>query len=390
MSSDPHPLITRLVVNNYRSLADVDITLMPLTVFVGPNNVGKSNLIDVLRFVRDVVTLGLDAAVLSRDGINAIRRRTSDDAVPDIHIYLYLQADQWVGEYGFTVASERGGEYHVRWEKLTAQHQSGAPVTIEIQDGTSVQLTGGESVSSLGNLIHADSTLRIPVLATLWDGLPKQLMLVLRDMAFYDIGPDTLRRPQRPSVAAPLHDQGYNLASVLQALTHTPAVDAINDALNAIVGGLALGDVSEVGGYLVTSLREQGYPNNGQAHAVELAQQSAGTLRVLGILTALYQEPPRRLLAIEEPELNLHPGALGVLCDVLHEASLRSQVLITTHSPDVLSHFPVDAIRVVEKVAGETTVGVINDVQRQGIVEQLFSAGELMRIEGIRRAMTTA
>jgi len=53
-----HTLITRLKVKNYRSLADVDIALSPLTVFVGENGTGKSNLIDLLRFVRDALTDG--------------------------------------------------------------------------------------------------------------------------------------------------------------------------------------------------------------------------------------------------------------------------------------------------------------------------------------------
>ena len=50
MSEIPHPNITRLAVRNYRSLKDVDVGLRPLTVLVGENGTGKSNMIDVLRF----------------------------------------------------------------------------------------------------------------------------------------------------------------------------------------------------------------------------------------------------------------------------------------------------------------------------------------------------
>jgi predicted ATPase len=62
MSQIPHTNMTRLVVKNYRSLADIDIRLSPLTVFVGKNAVGKSNVIDVLRFVRDVLVNGFEQA----------------------------------------------------------------------------------------------------------------------------------------------------------------------------------------------------------------------------------------------------------------------------------------------------------------------------------------
>jgi predicted ATPase len=117
----------------------------------------------------------------------------------------------------------------------------------------------------------------------------------------------------------------------------------------------------------------------------ELSQESDGTLRILSILAAVYQQPPRPLVTIEEPELNIHPGALGVLADVLEEASMRSQVVITTHSPDLIDHFSVDALRVVEKVGGLTEVGQVTESQRQTVHEMLFSTGELMRMEGLRR-----
>jgi predicted ATPase len=105
---------------------------------------------------------------------------------------------------------------------------------------------------------------------------------------------------------------------------------------------------------------------------------------MLGILTALYQDPPLALITIEEPELAIHPGALGVLCDILLEASTRSQVIITTHNPDLIDRFPSQMLRVIEKVAGITYAGPISSVQLQAVKEKLFSPGELMRIEGLR------
>jgi len=104
---------------------------------------------------------------------------------------------------------------------------------------------------------------------------------------------------------------------------------------------------------------------------------------MLAILTALYQDPSRSLLTIEEPELTIHPGALGVLRDVLQEASLRSQVVITTHSPDLISGFPAGVLRAVEKANGVTQVGPVSDAQREAIEEMLFFPGELMRMEGL-------
>ncbi len=74
---------------------------------------------------------------------------------------------------------------------------------------------------------------------------------------------------------------------------------------------------------------------------------SDGTLRAVGILVALFQyhggasEVP--LVGIEEPDAALHPGAAGVLLDALREASVRTQVVVTSHSPDLLDDPSIDA-----------------------------------------------
>ena len=115
------------------------------------------------------------------------------------------------------------------------------------------------------------------------------------------------------------------------------------------------------------------------------ASNSDGTIRLIAILAALYQSPPRTLVVIEEPERNIHPGALAVLADVIKEASTRMQVVITTHSPDLIDHFDPDAIRVVERVDGATVVGRMDATQRGVVRDKLFTTGELLRMEGLHR-----
>ena len=106
---------------------------------------------------------------------------------------------------------------------------------------------------------------------------------------------------------------------------------------------------------------------------------------MLGILAALYQDPPQPFISIEEPEANIHPGALAVLAGVLDEASLRSQVLVTTHSPDLLDHLPVESFLVVEKVGDTTHVGPLDASQVESVRKRLFTPGELLRMEGLQR-----
>ena len=137
----------------------------------------------------------------------------------------------------------------------------------------------------------------------------------------------------------------------------------------------------DVGGYLIVRLHHK------DGSQFVLAHESDGTLRVLGILTALYQNPSLPLTAIEEPELGIHPHAVGVLADVLVEASHRTQLLLTTHSPDLISRFAPESLRLVERDEKDdsTKVGKVTPANLASVEEKLFSSGDLLRIGALRR-----
>jgi predicted ATPase len=87
------------------------------------------------------------------------------------------------------------------------------------------------------------------------------------------------------------------------------------------------------------------------------------------------------LVGIEEPETALHPAAAGVLRDALLDASTALQVLVTSHSPDLLDSkdVPPESILAVTADDGVTRLGPIDAVGRQVLHDRLFTAGELLR-----------
>jgi predicted ATPase len=388
MSEQPHPIIRRLVVKNFRSLDNVDVELHPLTVLVGPNSSGKSNLVDVLRFVCDAVTQGLDSAILDRGGLGSLRRWTGRGKRPDIHIDLALQGPFWEGAYGFTLTNDSHHGHRVKWERLRY---------VEGDNEMHVEFKNGKAIEAKG---FTDDRLRAS-LEAMTEASPRHLVAFdvsryfrveggriaafINDMSFYAIFPDALRVPQPLLYSYPLQERGINLASVLREIQRENrggAREALCAALQRVVPDVEGFSVTEAGSYLVTKLHHRAIKSSGTGPVFDLAQESDGTLRMLGILTALYQEPPRSLLAIEEPEWAVHPGAVSLLSDVLREASLRSQVIVTTHSPDLIADMPADALVVVDKENGVTLAGPISEQQRQAINDKLFNAGELVRMEG--------
>ena len=114
---------------------------------------------------------------------------------------------------------------------------------------------------------------------------------------------------------------------------------------------------------------------------------SDGTLRAFGALVAVNQlaegNVPVSLVGIEEPETALHPAAAGALMDALHEAAVHTQIILTTHSPDLLDRLDLetDRILVVESQNGETRIGPIDNASRKAIKEHLYSPGELLRMD---------
>lgn len=401
MSDREQTVLKRLRVKNYRSLADIDLSLGRLTVLVGPNGAGKSTVIDVLRFVRNALTRDLDAAIVDGNGISSIRRWTPRGAA-DVRIEVELGGAQWSGEYSFTIGSEQRGAWRVKAEQLhisQATDLDGERRRFLGDDDTiAFQIRNGKLVGRARGLDYLEQ--QLPSLVSPTSLLLTQLRVLSLSTAlyefhqffdatsFYTIYPDSLREPQRPGNDYPLDERGLNLGSVLRSLQrkqNQQVQHVLNDALARVVEGVQSYTVRQVGGFMVTRLQHDAAEPGTKGPVFDLSQESDGTRRMLGILTALYQEPPRSLLTLEEPELTIHLGALGVLCDVILEASARSQVITTTHSIDLIDRFPTDALRVVEKQGGITSVGPVSHKQREVIARHLFSPGELMRMEGLHR-----
>jgi predicted ATPase len=121
------------------------------------------------------------------------------------------------------------------------------------------------------------------------------------------------------------------------------------------------------------------------------ANMSDGTLRTVGVLVSLFQSSngKRRsvpLIGIEEPEAALHPGALGVLLDALLDASDDAQIVVTSHSPDLLDDQRLDAesILAVRSQDGATEITPLDDSTRATLKERLYSPGELLRLEQLQ------
>ncbi len=379
-------MLRRVYVRNYKSIGDVEVELGRFTVFIGPNGSGKSNFVDALRFVRDAFSIGLDAAISQRRGIRAIRRWAPHSPV-DMAVLLELffpNGTQTI--YGFELGSERGGEYRIKAELCRIIQSDGTEDGFEVREGFIVSLPKVYQALELPTPPEPQP-IRFLLFPFLGTTVAPYAWNFLRSIGFYHPLPNAIRASAYMPVITPppLLEYGENLPFVLRTLQqhHQDAFQQISEHLRLLVPGFKELVPSQSGDMLEIKHGDE----NSTFAELEFWQESDGTLRLLAFLTAMYQQPPLSMLVIEEPELTVHPEALAILVDLLIERSAYQQVLITTHSPDLLNCLPAETLRIVELEGGATKIGPLTEDQKKVIEAKYFKMGDLLRLEGLRREL---
>jgi predicted ATPase len=211
-------------------------------------------------------------------------------------------------------------------------------------------------------------------------------------MGFYSLNPDRIRDLQSPDAGQLLARDGSNITSVLAQLKkHNPGrKQRIEEYLSKVVPGVHGVDVKVVGPKETLEFRQQ-VAGSKDPWRFLAANMSDGTIRALGILVALFQtgngtgaQVP--LVGIEEPEIALHPAAAGLLLDGLREASRSTQVIVTSHSPDLLDdeQLEVESLLSVYADAGSTHIAALDQAGRTAVLNRLYTPGELLRLNQMR------
>jgi predicted ATPase len=374
------PMIKSIIASNYKSLGpDTKIDFGPLTVLVGQNGAGKSNVIDVFRFVSNAMKMGLEGAITTRHGIKAIRR-WSNGRPYNVSIKLEVhEGDGYSATYQFTIGGHRKHEYGVVSESATINDPThGTQQFIVESQRWTIQPEGINPALS-------PMSLALPLIAG--DERYSRLETALRNCAAYNIYPDTLRSPQKYDPAKPLNEHGLNWTSILKDQDESQWKDDLVNALNRLTGEIDDMEIQQLTGYLIARFRHGKGGDSQKPKWFDASQESDGTLRVAGILTALLQRPAVPLMIIEEPELTIHPGAIRMVYEYLEQASRDSQILVATHSPELLDAVSKpEQIRVVIKDRDKTLVEHVVTEQINAVKEGLYSLGELHRSEGLKGA----
>jgi predicted ATPase len=334
------PTIHLLRIRNYRVLRDVTFgELTPLTALFGPNGSGKSTVFDVFAFLHEAFTTNLRRAWDARNRLAEIRSRGSDGPV-EIELKYRESASGRLVTYKLAISEDQGlpvvVEERLQW---TTAPDQGRPRDIlvfsrgkgEVYDEHSSvkvaeQLDGSDllAVSSLGQLSRYSHVAALRRFITGW---------YLSYLNIEHVRSQPVSGPQEKLSAT-----GDNLANVIQHLVeeHPDRLQKIFTVLGNRIPNLERVESERMAdGRLLLRLKDRPFDTPLLAKFV-----SDGTLKLLAYLTVLYDPTSAPIVGIEEPENLLHPKLLYPLAEELRTAAERSQVLVTTHSPQF-----VDALR---------------------------------------------
>ncbi len=375
-------LLTRVVLRNYKSIAACDVSPAQLSFLVGPNGSGKSNFLDALRFVADSLWSSMDHALRDRGGINEVRRRSSGHPTNfGIHVGFNLADSR--GQYAFTVGARKQGGYEIQREECVVSRENRNDY-YRVEQGRVVKSTLASPPVAAADRLYLVNVSGVDAFRPVYDALS--------DTGFYNLNPDAIRDLQPPDPGGLLLGDGSNVASVLSNLAvHSPEFKTrIDEYLGKVVPGITKVSPRLIGPRETLEFLQE---VRGAKHPWRFlaSNMSDGTLRAFAVLLALFQGAGNggsapRLVGIEEPEIALHPAAAGVLVDALRDATEHVQVLVTSHSPDLLDNhdIPDESILAVVAEHGETKIGFLDEVGLSVLRDRLFTAGELLRTDQLR------
>lgn len=395
-------MIKRFHVSNYKALVDVTLELRPVSLLIGPNDSGKTSILEAINALCRSVDYPLSEAFEGAwDG-----RQLVNAADPLSHIELSA----------FFTCGTQQVKYHIECEFPTA----GRTVVVRTEDvllgsGSNtnpVELQMGRGAATAVQQIVANGPPDIPDVGV--RAKKKQTATCIHEglsgVQFCAWDPRMLALPAALDPKRPfrLERNGFGLARCLDdILGHDRQLfDQLENKYREIFPAVQSVRLKQALGYKLDA-DHTGYGARLQPHAGkgvyfemdgagELSAQhvSDGMLIVLAFLALVHTPAPPRVFLVGEPENGIHPQRLGEVIDVLRRAvgkSDETQVVMTTHSPYILDFFEADDVMLCRKRAdGTVALKRMSEISLVDDQRDVFTLGEIWTGEGDEALMEAA
>jgi len=379
--------IKKIKISNFKSFKDLEVELGKFNVLIGPNASGKSNFIEVFKFLRDIVNHGLENAISIQGGIEFLRNINIGSS-ENLSLEVVLDREFWYGlrtkEKGMigiktyeTIYKlelkfkKRGQRVEIFEDKIILK---GNFFQLEKKDGKikeKEKLGEGEIVCSLTKgKAHVDSKPKdmgikkediIPRFLEDIKSESKTLSIEHPPLSFfhqkimdffserfsiYDFDPKLPKKATPITGKAVLEEDGSNLAIVLKNILRNKDLkrkfsNLVKDLL-PFVDDLSIEKFADKS--LLFKIREV-YTKKLYLPASLI---SDGTIHITALIIALYFDK-KQLTIIEEPERNIHPYLISKVVDMMKDVSQKKQIIVTTHNPEMVKHAGVENILLISR-----------------------------------------
>jgi len=381
-----NPYISHLKVNRFKSLKSLDIKIPRFCAFAGPNNAGKSNIIDIFRFIFDRAGKGLSWAMSRRGGMEEVFWKGKEKDTLDITLEVEALDDkkkQWKWIYEIEILSGKAPD--IKKELLTLHDDQEERIALEATE-TVLKIYNSQSDKGFNPI----SPIVIEWLHTLdlnEFNLGFHFARYVQNWRIYQLTPHEMKR-EAPAVMEPiLQGLGDNLIGRLYTIRgNSPKVfSKIEDILKRHFGINELFLIPTADGNVVMKWTESPYQT-----PISYVNMPDGALKFIALLCLIYDPSPPPLMIFEEIENFLHPGLIDLVMDEMRETSQRCQILITTHSPVVLNCLKPEDVFLIEKgkATGETLCWKLEELEdlRRLAQDPELRLGDLHQGGHLRRA----
>ncbi len=394
--------IKRMAIHNFKSIVDTEIVFSPLTMVVGANAAGKSNLINVFRFIQNIIAEGIDSAIALQGGVQYIANANLPKGEPVVisftidlkkeHWMRHLQARKYALrvhsiDYKFIIQpNKRGLGYRIAYDYVCMKYQCFVfdptakrseqyknirtvyEISFERKKSKSrVKFTREYQPSDIDRqfkeeLENDNASIFFSLLANeekselMLNHLALLLPPIFSENTFirvFDFDPRELKKPSSIASGRFLEENGSNLAAILQTiLRNKENSDKLKTLLKAFLP-------------FIESVSVENNPDKSVSYKIRERYNaktfysnflSDGTVSILAIILALYFEERSNIIILEEPERNIHPKLLSSLISSLEDVANEKQVIITTHNPEMLKHAEIANVRFVSRTNDGKTV----------------------------------
>jgi len=381
--------IQHIYIENFKSFSRIDLDVSRFHVVIGSNAAGKSNFISIFKFLRDIAKYGIINAIAMQGGSEYLQN-TKIGALHDLKIKVVFQPDQnpdvieqqdsgisylaiqpCLSSYEFALQfSKRGDGFSITKDRiilgcevLSCKRENEHSIDKQSIGRGEIRVTSeGGKISYAIDLPEGCPVSEKDIIPLCFRGkhLPEKTLLLETPYAFpltfgekffdriavYDIDPKLTKKGVAITGKRELEEDAGNLALALKNIIGDPEKkrkfsNLLRDVL-PFIEDFSVEKFMDIS--LVLMLREK-YSKN---HDLPSPSLSDGTIMIFALIVALYFED-KPFIIIEEPVSHIHPFLVARVISMMKESSKKKQVMITTHTTEVVKHASLEHLLLISR-----------------------------------------